>query len=99
MTHCKWYASNAGIRTTDPVCTYGYVSNSPIFYHDKAEGADVGTETRNSNVCIIPFNIPITSGLASVNIKVEGPNVSRCICDMSYSSWKWSSVEPSWTST
>ena len=99
MTHCKWYASNAGIRTTDPVCTYGYVSNSPIFYHDKAEGADVGTETRNSNVCIIPFNIPITSGLASVNIKVEGPNVSRCICDRSYSSWKWSSVEPSWTST
>lgn len=99
MTHCKWYASNAGIRTTDPVCTYGYVSNSPIFYHDKAEGADVGTETHNSNVCIIPFNIPITSGLASVNIKVEGPNVSRCICDRSYSSWKWSSVEPSWTST
>lgn len=99
MTHCKWYASNAGIRTTDPVCTYGYVSNSPIFYHDKAEGADVGTETRNSNVCIIPFNIPITSGLASVNIKVEGPDVSRCICDRSYSSWKWSSVEPSWTST
>ena len=99
MTHCKWYASNAGIRTTDPVCTYGYVSNSPIFYHDKAEGADVGTETRNSNVCIIPFNIPITSGLAAVNIKVEGPNVSRCICDRSYSSWKWSSVEPSWTST
>ena len=99
MTHCKWYASNAGIRTTDPVCTYGYVSNSPIFYHDEAEGADVGTETRNSNVCIIPFNIPITSGLASVNIKVEGPNVSRCICDRSYSSWKWSSVEPSWTST
>ena len=99
MTHCKWYASNAGIRTTNPVCTYGYVSNSPIFYHDQAEGADVGTATRNSNVCIIPFNIPITSGLASVNIKVEGPNVSRCICDRSYSSWKWSSVEPSWTST
>ena len=99
MTHCKWYASNAGIRTTDPVCTYGYVSDSPIFYHDEANGADVGTETRNSNVCIIPFNIPITSGLASVNIKVEGPNVSRCICDRSYSSWKWSSVEPSWTST
>ena len=97
MTHCKWYAYNAGLRITEPVCTYGPASDSPILYHNKAEGVDVGTETRDSNICIIPFNIPVSSGIAAVNIKVEGPDVSGCICDRGYGNWKWSSVEPNWT--
>lgn len=97
MTHCKWYAYDSGLRITEPVCTYGPASDSPILYHNKAEGVDVGTETRDSHICIIPFNIPVSSGIAAVNIKVEGPDVSECICDRAYSNWKWSNVEPSWT--
>jgi len=54
VTWCYWYTSNAGLRTTSPIYHNSVV---PTYYHDKAEGAGVGTETGSNNVCSIPFRI------------------------------------------
>ena len=97
MTHCYWFAQNAGLRITDPVYKSGNISNCPILYRNQAVGTDVGTETRDFNVCNIPFKLPIETGLMSVNIKVQGPGVSMCKCSQSMTSFKWSTVEPEWS--
>lgn len=97
MTHCYWFTQNSGLRITNPVYNTRYTSNCPILYHDKAQGADVGTETYNHNVCNIPFKLTIETGLMSVNIRVEGPDVSECTCSRSYTSFKWPAVEPDWS--
>ena len=97
MTHCAWLAQNAGIRTTKPVYK---TSGVPILYHGMANGLGVGNETGYNNVCAIPFRLQLGNsniGLISVNIKVEGPDVSGCICSRKYNSFSWPSVEPSWT--
>lgn len=96
MTHCYWFNKNSGLRITDPVYESGYTSYCPILYHSHAVGTDVGTETYNYNVCNIPFKLTIETGLMSVNIKVEGPDVSECTCSRSYTSFKWPAVEPGW---
>ena len=93
---CYWYASNAGLRITYPVYSNSRV---PIYYHNKAEGAGIGNETRSSNVCNIPIKVENVESLAAVNIKVDGPGVSDCICTRSYSSFNWGQDEPtSWSS-
>ena len=95
MTHCLWFGQNAGLRITKPIYKTQGVT---ILYHDTANGAKVGNETGYHNVCDIPFRLePSNFSLVSVNIKVEGPDVSRCICNRSYNVFDWSSVEPSWT--
>lgn len=94
MTHCLWLGQDAGLRITKPIYKTQGVS---ILYHDIAYGANVGNETGHYNVCAIPFCLQLEVSLVSVNIKVEGPDVSRCICNRSYSAFDWSSVEPSWT--
>ena len=96
MTHCHWFSQNSGLRITDPVYKSGAMSACPILYHSHAVGTDVGTETYNYNVCNIPFRLSIETGLMSVNIKVEGPDVSECTCSRSYTSFKWPAVEPDW---
>lgn len=96
MTHCVWFAQNAGLRITKPIYKTQGVQ---ILYHDVANGAGVGNETSYNNVCAIPFRLQLgnsSTGLVSVNIKVEGPDVSGCICSRMYNSFDWSSVEPSW---
>ena len=96
VTFCYWYASNAGLRLTYPVYSN---SRIPIYYHGKAEGAGIGNETRSSNVCNIPIKVENVSSLMAVDIKVEGPGVSDCICTRSYSSYNWGQDEPtSWSS-
>lgn len=93
---CYWYASNAGLRITYPVYSNSRV---PIYYHNKAEGAGIGNETRSSNVCNIPIKVENVESLIAVNIKVDGPGVSDCICTRSYSSFNWGQDEPtSWSS-
>ena len=93
---CYWYASNAGLRITYPVYSN---SRIPIYYHNKAEGAGIGNETRSSNVCNIPIKVENVESLAAVNIKVDGPGVSDCICNRSYSSFAWGQDEPTnWSS-
>lgn len=95
MTHCLWFYQDAGLRITEPIYK---TQGVPILYHDTANGAKVGNETGYHNVCAIPFRLePSDVSLVSVNIKVEGPDVSRCICNRSYNVFDWSSVEPSWT--
>ena len=92
---CYWYASNAGLRITYPVYSN---SKIPIYYHNKAEGSGIGNETRSSNVCNIPIKVENVESLAAVNIKVDGPGVSDCICNRSYSSFNWGQDEPtSWS--
>lgn len=96
VTYCYWYASNAGLRLTYPVYSN---SRIPIYYHGKAEGAGIGNETSSSNVCNIPIKVENVSSLMAVDIKVEGPGVSDCICTRSYSSYNWGQDEPtSWSS-
>ena len=93
---CYWYASNAGLRITYPVYSN---SRIPIYYHNKAEGAGIGNETRSSNVCNIPIKVENVESLVAVNIKVDGPGVSDCICNRSYSSFNWGQDEPTnWSS-
>lgn len=93
---CYWYASSAGLRITYPVYSN---SEIPIYYHNKAEGAGIGNETGSSNVCNIPIKVENVESLAAVNIKVDGPGVSDCICTRSYSSFNWGQDEPtSWSS-
>ena len=94
MTHCLWFGQDAGLRITKPIYKTQGVS---ILYHDTANGAGIGNETGHYNVCAIPFCLQLEVSLISVNIKVEGPDVSRCICSRSYSAFDWSSVEPTWT--
>lgn len=94
VTCCYWYASNAGLRTTSPIYKNSVV---PIYYHDKAEGTGVGTETGSNNVCSIPFRIENVESLIAVNIKVEGPDVSECYCSRSYTHFGWSEAEPGWS--
>lgn len=95
VTCCVWYGSNVGLRITYPVYKY---SNVPIYYHNKAEGPGVGNETRSSNVCNIPIKVENVESLVAVNIKVDGPGVSDCICTRSYSSFNWGQGEPtSWS--
>ena len=94
MTHCLWFGQDAGLRITKPIYK---TQGVPILYHDIANGANVGNETGHYNVCAIPFCLQLDVSLVSVNIKVEGPDVSRCICSRSYNAFDWSSVEPSWT--
>lgn len=94
VTCCYWYASNAGLRTTSLIYKN---SVAPIYYHDKAEGAGVGTETGSNNVCSIPFRIENVKSLLAVNIKVEGPDVSECYCSRSYTHFGWSEAEPGWS--
>ena len=77
VTWCYWYSSTAGIRITYPVYSN---SRIPIYYHNKAEGSGIGNETRSSNVCNIPIKVENVESLAAVNIKVDGPGVSNCIC-------------------
>lgn len=99
MTHCVWFGQDAGLRTTKPIYKTQGVS---ILYHDKANGSGVGNETGYHNVCAIPFRLQLgnsSTGLISVNIKVEGPDVSGCICNRSYNTFDWSSVEPTWMSS
>ena len=92
---CYWYAPNAGLRITYPVYSN---SKIPIYYHNKAEGIGIGNETRSSNVCNIPIKVENVESLAAVNIKVDGPGVSDCICNRSYSSFNWGQDEPtSWS--
>lgn len=92
---CYWYASNAGLRITYPVYSN---SKIPIYYHNKAEGGGIGNETRSSNVCNIPIKVENVESLVAVNIKVDGPGVSDCICTRSYSSFNWGQDEPtSWS--
>lgn len=95
VTCCVWYGSNVGLRITYPVYKY---SNVPIYYHNKAEGPGVGNETGSSNVCNIPIKVENVESLVAVNIKVDGPGVSDCICTRSYSSFNWGQGEPtSWS--
>lgn len=97
MTHCVWFGQDAGLRITNPIYKTQGVS---ILYHDKAYGAGVGMETGHYNVCAIPFRLQLinsVTGIMSVNIKVEGPDVSGCICNRSYKSFDWPSVEPGWS--
>lgn len=95
VTCCVWYNSNAGLRITYPVYKH---SNVPIYYHNKAEGIGIGNETRSSNVCNIPIKMENVESLVAVNIKVDGPGVSDCICTRSYSSFSWGQDEPtSWS--
>lgn len=95
VTCCVWYGSSAGLRITYPVYKY---SNVPIYYHNKADGPGVGNETRSSNVCNIPIKVENVESLVAVNIKVDGPGVSDCICTRSYSSFNWGQGEPtSWS--
>ena len=94
MTHCLWFGQDAGLRITKPIYKTTGVS---MLYHDIANGANVGNETGHYNVCAIPFCLQLEVSLVSVNIKVEGPDVSRCICNRSYNAFDWSSVEPTWT--
>lgn len=96
MTHCLWFGQDAGLRITKPIYK---TTGVPILYHDIAKGANVGNETGHYNVCAIPFYLQLDVSLVSVNIKVEGPDVSRCICSRSYNSFDWSSEEPSWTAS
>lgn len=96
VTCCVWYGSNAGLRITYPV--HKNSSVPPIYYHNKAEGNGVGNETRSSNVCNIPIKVENVESLVAVNIKVDGPSVSDCICTRSYSSFNWGQGEPtSWS--
>lgn len=96
VTFCYWYASNAGLRLTYPVYSN---SKIPVYYHNKAEGSGIGNETRSSNVCNIPIKVENVESLLAVNIKVDGPGVSDCICTRSYSSFAWGQDEPtSWSS-
>lgn len=96
VTCCVWYGSNVGLRITYPV--YKNSSVPPIYYHNKAEGPGVGNETRSSNVCNIPIKVENVESLVAVNIKVDGPGVSDCICTRSYSSFNWGQGEPtSWS--
>lgn len=95
VTCCVWYGSNVGLRITYPVYKH---SNVPIYYHNKAEGPGIGTETGSSNVCNIPIKVENVESLIAVNIKVDGPGVSDCICTRSYSSFNWGQGEPtSWS--
>ena len=95
VTYCVWYGSSVGLRITYPVYKY---SNVPIYYHNKADGPGVGNETRSSNVCNIPIKVENVESLVAVNIKVDGPGVSDCICTRSYSSFNWGQGEPtSWS--
>lgn len=95
VTCCVWYGSSVGLRITYPVYKY---SNVPIYYHNKADGPGVGNETRSSNVCNIPIKVENVESLVAVNIKVDGPGVSDCICTRSYSSFNWGQGEPtSWS--
>lgn len=95
VTCCVWYGSSVGLRITYPVYKH---SNVPIYYHNKAEGPGVGNETRSSNVCNIPIKVENVESLVAVNIKVDGPGVSDCICTRSYSSFNWGQGEPtSWS--
>lgn len=95
VTCCVWYGSNVGLRITYPVYKH---SNVPIYYHNKAEGSGIGNETRRSNVCNIPIKVENVESLMAVNIKVDGPGVSDCICTRSYSSFNWGQGEPtSWS--
>ena len=99
MTHCVWFDQDAGLRITKPIYKTQGVS---ILYHDTAKGFGVGNETSYHNVCAIPFRLQLgnsSTGLISVNIKVEGPDVSGCICSRMYNSFDWSSVEPTWMSS
>ena len=99
MTHCVWFGQDAGLRITKPIYKTQGVS---ILYHDTANGLGVGNETSYHNVCAIPFRLQLgnsSTGLISVNIKVEGPDVSGCICNRSYNTFDWSSVEPTWMSS
>lgn len=99
MTHCVWFSKDAGLRITKPIYK---TQGVPILYHDTANGLGVGYETSYHNVCVIPFCLRFesgSSGLISVNIKVEGPDVSRCICSRMYNPFDWSSNEPSWTAS
>lgn len=96
VTICNWYNSNAGLRLTYPVYSN---SRIPIYYHNKAEGLGIGNETGSSNVCNIPIKVENVDSLMAVNIKVDGPGVSDCICTRSYSSFAWGQDEPtSWSS-
>lgn len=96
VTYCVWYDSNVGLRITYPV--YKNSNVPPIYYHNKAEGPGVGNETRSSNVCNIPIKVENVESLVAVNIKVDGPSVSDCICTRSYSSFNWGQGEPtSWS--
>lgn len=96
VTCCVWYGSNVGLRITYPVYSNSRIS---IYYHNKAEGPGVGNETRSSNVCNIPIKVENVESLVAVNIKVDGPGVSDCICNRSYSSYNWGQGEPtSWSS-
>lgn len=96
VTYCVWYGSSVGLRITYPV--YKNSSVPPIYYHNKAEGHGVGNETRSSNVCNIPIKVENVESLVAVNIKVDGPGVSDCICTRSYSSFIWGQDEPtSWS--
>ena len=96
VTCCVWYGSNVGTRITYPV--YKNSSVPPIYYHNKAEGPGVGNETGSSNVCNIPIKVENVESLVAVNIKVDGPGVSDCICTRSYSSFNWGQGEPtSWS--
>lgn len=96
VTFCYWYDSNAGLRLTYPVYSN---SKIPVYYHNKAEGSGIGNETRSSNVCNIPIKVENVESLVAVNIKVDGPGVSDCICTRSYSSFAWGQDEPtSWSS-
>ena len=97
MTHCLWFGQDAGLRITKPIHK---TQGVPISYHDIANGANVGNETGYHNVCAIPFSLPLPEvSLISVNIKVEGPDVSGCICNRLYNVFDWSSVEPSWSAS
>ena len=92
VTCCVWYGSNVGLRITYPV--YKNSNVPPIYYHNKAEGPGVGSETGSSNVCNIPIKVENVESLVAVNIKVDGPSVSDCICTRSYSSFNWGQGEP-----
>lgn len=92
VTCCVWNDSNVGLRITYPV--YKNSNVPPIYYHNKAEGPGVGNETGSSNVCNIPIKVENVESLVAVNIKVDGPSVSGCICTRSYSSFNWGQGEP-----
>lgn len=97
VTWCYWYGDTAGIRITYPVYSN---SRIPIYYHNKAEGIGIGNETGSSRICNIPIKVQNVESLPAVNIKVEGPGVSECVCSRSYSSFNWGQDEPtSWSST
>lgn len=95
VTWCYWYGDTAGTRITYPVYSN---SRIPIYYHNKAEGIGIGNETRSSRICNIPIKVENVESLPAVSIKVEGPGVSECICNRSYSSFNWGQGEPtSWS--